>query len=106
MGAPKYLTAQLATLRREAVSRWRIDEAAPGEGRVRGLRCTLVYLPDRRHVGVHATRYLDAWDGLKPGGGAGISVGVVPESVKRFYGRRVNFAFGVFVTIRTGEPSM
>jgi hypothetical protein len=52
------------------------------------------------------TRYLDAWHGLKPGVGAAISAGIAPASLKPFYGRRVNPGFGVFVTIRPGEPSM
>ena len=49
------------------------------------------------------TRYLQAWNGLKPGVGAGISAGIVPDSLKSSYGDRVNFGFGVFVTLRPAE---
>jgi hypothetical protein len=49
------------------------------------------------------TRYLDAWNGLKPGFGAGISAGLVPAALTPFYKRRVNVGFGIFVTIRPGR---
>jgi YHS domain-containing protein len=46
------------------------------------------------------TRYFRAWRGLKPGVGASVSAGFVPERLERTYGRRVNAGFGVFVTLR------
>ena len=46
------------------------------------------------------TRYLDAWKGFKPGIGASVSAGLVPEGLKAAYGSRVNLGFGVFVTLR------
>lgn len=52
------------------------------------------------------TRYFDAWKGLKPGVGAGVSAGLVPESLKPFYGRRVNVGLAVFVTLRPAERGM
>ena len=49
------------------------------------------------------TRYLSAWNGLKPGVGAGLSAGIVPDSLKSLYGSRANFGFSVFVTLRPAE---
>jgi hypothetical protein len=50
------------------------------------------------------TRYLAARNGLKPGVGAGVSAAIVPPSLKPLYGSRVNAGFGVFLTLRPGEP--
>jgi hypothetical protein len=52
------------------------------------------------------TRYLQAWNGLEPGLGAGISAGIVPDSLKPLYGHRVNVGFGVFVTLRPAEMAV
>ena len=52
------------------------------------------------------TRYFDAWNGLKPGIGAGLSAGIVPDSLKPFYGNRVNIGLAVFVTLRPAERGM
>lgn len=52
------------------------------------------------------TRYFSAWNGLKPGVGAGLSAGFVPDSLKSLYGRRINFGFGVFVTLRPAASRM
>ena len=49
------------------------------------------------------TRFFGSWNGLKPGAGAALSAGIVPDSLKPFYGSRVNFGFGVYLTIRPGE---
>lgn len=52
------------------------------------------------------TRYLDAWRGLKPGIGAGISAGLVPETLEPVYGGRVNPGFSVFITLRPAAHQM
>ena len=52
------------------------------------------------------TRYLTTWRGLKPGVGASLSAGFVPERLKATYGSRVNMGFGVFVTLRPGAMTM
>ena len=52
------------------------------------------------------TRYFPAWNSLKPGLGAGLSAGIVPDSLKSLYGSRVNLGFGVFVTLRPAESGM
>ncbi len=52
------------------------------------------------------TRYLDEWHGLKPGLGAGISAGLVPRALEPVYGSRVNFGFGLFLTIRPAAHRM
>ena len=52
------------------------------------------------------TRYLAAWNGMQPGLGAGVSAGIVPRSLEMDYGRRVNFGFSVFVTLRPAERGM
>jgi hypothetical protein len=46
------------------------------------------------------TRYLPAWNGFQPGAGAGMSVGIVPETLKRVYGSRTNVGFAVYLTLR------
>ncbi len=46
------------------------------------------------------TRYLNAWNGLKPGVGFSASAGVIPSALSSTYGGRVNFGFGIFVTLR------
>jgi hypothetical protein len=51
-------------------------------------------------------RYLNAWRGLKPGFGASVSTGIVPRSLAAIYGRRVNFGFGLFVTLRPAAHRM
>jgi hypothetical protein len=43
---------------------------------------------------------------LKPGIGAGVSAGFVPDSLRPFYGSRVNVGFGVFVTLRPAAHGM
>jgi len=40
---------------------------------------------------------------LKPGLGAGLSAGIVPESLQSVYGNRLNIGFAAFVTLRPGE---
>jgi hypothetical protein len=52
------------------------------------------------------TRYLSGWKGLKPGVGASMSTGIVPESLRPVYGGRFNVGFGVFLTLRPGEGRM
>jgi hypothetical protein len=52
------------------------------------------------------TRYFPAWNGLKPGLGAGASTAIVPESLKPVYGSRLNVGFGVFVTLRPRQLAM
>ena len=52
------------------------------------------------------TRYFSAWNGLKPGVGGALSAGIVPDSLKSSYGSRVNFGFGIFVTLRPAESGM
>ncbi len=52
------------------------------------------------------TRYLGAWKGLKPGFGLSASAGLVPRSLERVYGSRVNAGFGVFVTVRPAVMRM
>jgi hypothetical protein len=49
------------------------------------------------------TRYFEEWHGLKPGIGAALSSGVVPQTLKPLYGSRFNLGFGVYATIRPGE---
>jgi len=46
------------------------------------------------------------WKGLKPGVGAAVSAGFVPEELKAAYGSRVNAGFGVFVTLRPAAMTM
>jgi YHS domain-containing protein len=52
------------------------------------------------------TRYLTTWSGLKPGVGATLSAGFVPDSLKGAYGGRVNAGFGVFMTLRPAVMTM
>jgi hypothetical protein len=52
------------------------------------------------------TRYFDAWTRFKPGIGASLSAGFVPESLKTAYGRRVNVGFAVFLTLRPAAMMM
>jgi YHS domain-containing protein len=52
------------------------------------------------------TRYLPAWNGLKPGIGFSVSAGFVPEGLKSAYGSRVNGGFGVFLTLRPAVMTM
>ncbi len=52
------------------------------------------------------TRYLPAWKGLKPGVGATLSAGFVPERLETAYGGRVNAGFGVFLTLRPAAMMM
>lgn len=52
------------------------------------------------------TRYLDAWKGFRPGIGAAISAGFVPEDAKPAYGSRVNAGFAVFLTLRPAAMVM
>jgi len=52
------------------------------------------------------TRYFTAWNGLKPGVGAGLSAGVVPATLELSYGHRVSIGFAVFLTLRPGARGM
>jgi len=52
------------------------------------------------------TRYFSAWKHLQPGAGAGLSAGIVPDSLKASYGNRVNLGVAVFMTIRPGLREM
>src|SRR4051794_35817269 len=52
------------------------------------------------------TRYFDAWNGLKPGLGAGVSADIVPDALKSIYGHRLNVGLAVFVTLRPAERKM
>jgi hypothetical protein len=49
------------------------------------------------------TRYLATWRGLKPGIGAGLSAGVVPDTLVPVYGRRMDIGFGLFLTVRPAQ---
>jgi hypothetical protein len=51
-------------------------------------------------------RYFSPWNRLKPGVGAGLSAGFVPDSLESVYGRRVNVGFAIFVTLRPAESPM
>jgi YHS domain-containing protein len=46
------------------------------------------------------TRYLRSWNGFQPGLGAGVSLAVVPDTLKPAYGSRANTGFAVYLTIR------
>jgi YHS domain-containing protein len=46
------------------------------------------------------TRYLRSWHGFQPGFGAGISLAVVPDTLKAAYGNRANTGFAVYLTLR------
>jgi hypothetical protein len=52
------------------------------------------------------TRYLAAWNGLKPGFGVSASAGFVPRSLQTVYGSRVNAGVGVFFTVRPAVMRM
>jgi hypothetical protein len=45
-------------------------------------------------------RYLEAWNSLKPGVGATLSMSLVPTALADLYGNRATFGFGVFLTLR------
>jgi len=45
-------------------------------------------------------RYLEAWNGLKPGLGASLSMTLVPTTLEPAYGGRASFGFGLFLTLR------
>ena len=49
------------------------------------------------------TRYFGAWHDFRPGVGATVSAGVIPNSLKSVYGGRFNAGFGVYLTMRTTE---
>ena len=51
-------------------------------------------------------RYLEAWNGLKPGVGATLSMSLTPTALEAVYGRRATFGFGVFLTLRPAAMSM
>jgi YHS domain-containing protein len=46
------------------------------------------------------TRYLQGWQGWKPGVGVSASAGFVPSTLESTYGSRVNLGFGLFATLR------
>ena len=46
------------------------------------------------------SRYLPAWKGFQPGAGVGMSVGIVPETLKPVYGSRTNVGFAAYLTLR------
>ena len=46
------------------------------------------------------TRYLRPFGAFQPGVGAGVSLGIVPETLKDDYGRRANAGAAVYVTLR------
>ncbi len=46
------------------------------------------------------TRYFRAWSGFQPGVGAGLSLGIVPDTLATTYGRRVNPGVAIFLTLR------
>jgi hypothetical protein len=52
------------------------------------------------------TRYLAAWNGLKPGFGVSASAGIVPRDLETVYGSRVNAGFGLFFTVRPAVMRM
>lgn len=52
------------------------------------------------------TRYLNAWRGLRPGLGAGGSLGFVPARLEPIYGNRVNVGIAVFLTLRPDAHGM
>jgi hypothetical protein len=49
------------------------------------------------------TRYIGSWKRLRPGAGVAVSAGIVPETLRPFYGRRANLGVGVYATIRPGN---
>jgi YHS domain-containing protein len=46
------------------------------------------------------TRYLRTRSGFQPGVGAGLSLGIVPDTLTMTYGRRVNPGVAIFLTLR------
>jgi hypothetical protein len=52
------------------------------------------------------TRYFAPRNGFSYGAGAGVSAGIVPESLKAVYGGRVTGGFAVFVTLRPAQRGM
>jgi hypothetical protein len=46
------------------------------------------------------TRYLAPWNGLQPGVGGAIAVGVVPDTLRSTYGSRANVGLAVYLTLR------
>jgi YHS domain-containing protein len=52
------------------------------------------------------TRYLTPWNRLQPGLGGSVSGGLVSERLQPLYGSRVNFGFGVFLTLRPAAMTM
>jgi hypothetical protein len=52
------------------------------------------------------TRYFDAWNGLKPGVGATLSMSLVPSALDTVYGNRSSFGFGLYVTLRPAAMTM
>ena len=52
------------------------------------------------------TRYFDAWNGLKPGVGAALSMSLVPSALDTVYGNRASFGFGLYVTVRPAAMQM
>ncbi len=51
-------------------------------------------------------RYFAPRHSLQPGIGAGLSLGIVPESLHPYYGRRVNPGVAVFFTVRPGRATL
>jgi hypothetical protein len=54
------------------------------------------------------TRQLAQVADVRPGVGAGLSAGIVPQSLRAVYGGRINWGFGVFFTLRpaASNPAM
>ena len=53
-----------------------------------------------RHAGSFTSRYLRRFGAFQPGVGAGVSLGIVPETLKDDYGNRANVGAAVYVTFR------
>jgi hypothetical protein len=49
------------------------------------------------------TRYLRSLGAFQPGMGAGVSLGIVPETLKDEYGRRANVGVALYLTLRPGR---
>jgi hypothetical protein len=79
-------------------------ELAEKDGHDLALESAAVFTVAKLQAGY--TRYFAAWNGLKPGLGAGASTAIVPDSLKPVYGSRLNVGFGVFVTLRPGQLVM
>lgn len=45
-------------------------------------------------------RYLEVWNGLKPGFGATLTMSLVPNALETLYGRRATLGVGAFLTLR------